>query len=208
MDAVVSVFCGAGVLFLLFAIPRMVDVLPASVGGLLRAKELLNFENTMSLSRERDTLALLLLPLFVVALACYRVIPARLITGAQPLSALGWTALYIFVYLLCRNLCLRLLGPRSDNRRVRQVTGRSFFTFFVLLCTLMLLSYVLLLPFRFPDGVMTLILRRETELMYLIYLVRKTQILLSYNTPGKTFWYFIALEVIPALVLAALIVFC
>ncbi len=94
MDAVVSVFCGAGVLFLLFAIPRMVDVLPASVGGLLRAKELLNFENTMSLSRERDTLALLLLPLFVVALACYRVIPARLIIGAQPLSALGWTALF------------------------------------------------------------------------------------------------------------------
>ncbi len=110
--------------------------------------------------------------------------------------------------MLCRNLCLRLLGPRSDNRRVRQVTGRGFFTFFVLLCTLLLLSYVLLLPFRFPDGVMTLILRRETELMYLIYLVRKTQILLSYNTPGKTFWYFIALEVIPALVLAALIVFC
>ena len=207
MDALTGVFCALGVLLLLFAIPLMVDVLPASVGGLLRSRELIHFENTMSLSRERDRLALLLLPLFFTALAYYRVFPARLMAESSMPGVYGWTALFLLAYLLSRNLCLRVLGPKTDDQRARQVTARSFFTFYVLLCALMMLTYIALLPFHLPDASIAPIFRREIEAMYLIYLIRKGQIIFSYNSIGKTFWYIFTLELLPALVLASALIF-
>ena len=207
MDALTGVFCALGVLLLLFAIPLMVDVLPASVGGLMRARELIHFENTMSLSRERDSLALLLLPLFFTALAYYRVFPSRLMVESSMPEVYGWTALFLLAYLLSRNLCLRVLGPKTDDQRARQVTARSFFTFYVLLCALMMLTYIVLLPFHLPETSITPIFRREIEVMYLLFLMRKGQILFSYNSLGKTFWYIFTLELIPALVLASALIF-
>ena len=200
------IFCGLAVLLLLFAIPLLVDVLPASVGGLLRSKELIHFENTMSLSRERDWSVLLLMPLFVLALAYYRALPSRLLAEGSLWASLAWTALFLLAYFVVRNLCFRLLGPRTDDMRIRQVTGRSIFTFFVLLCMLMLLTYVVMLPFHLPDESITLVFRREIEAMYLIYLIRKGQIIFSYNSIGKTFWYIFTLELLPALVLASALI--
>ncbi|MCR4566200.1 MAG: DUF4271 domain-containing protein [Bacteroidales bacterium] len=207
MDALTGVFCALGVLLLLFAIPLMVDVLPASVGGLLRTRELIHFENTMSLSRERDSLALLLLPLFFTALAYYRVFPSRLMAESPMPGVYGWTALFLTVYLLSRNLCLRVLGPKTDDQRARQVTARSFFTFYVLLCALMMLTYIALLPFHLPETRIAPIFRREIEAMYLLFLIRKGQIIFSYNSIGKTFWYIFTLELLPALVLASALIF-
>ena len=204
MDVLLWIFCGLGVVLLLFAIPLLVDVLPASVGGLLRSKEWVHFENTMSLSRERDYLILLLLPLFVLALAYYRVFPSP----AGPVwASLGWTALFLLAYFVARNLCFRLLGPRTDDLRTRQVVGRSFFTFFVLLCTLMLMTYVALLPFRLPDASLTRVLRWEMLAMYLIFLVRKFQILRTYYSPLKSAGFFFSLEILPTLLFAALLFF-
>lgn len=204
MDIVMSVFCGVGVLLLLFAIPRVVDVLPASVGGLLQTSELVHFENTLSLSRERDVLVPLLMPLFVVALAYYHVLPSRGVAQGTVLAAFAWTSLFMLAYFVVRSLCFRLLGPKTKDLRVRQVTCRSFFTFFVMLCILMLFTYIAMLPFRLPDASMTLVLRREIEAMYLIYLLRKLQILRMYHSLPKTVGFFFSLEVLPALLLAVL----
>ena len=207
MDALTGVFCALGVLLLLFAIPMMVDVLPASVGGLLRARELIHFENTMSLSRERDGLALMLQPLFFTALAYYRVFPVRLIMEGTMPEIYGWTALYLLAYLLSRNLCLRLLGPKTDDHRARQVIARSFFTFYVLLCALMLISYIALLPFHLTDATITQVLRWEMLGMYLIFLLRKIQILRIYYSIPKSVGFFFSLEILPTLLFAALLFF-
>ena len=207
MDVLTGILCGLGVFLLLFAIPLMVDVLPASVGGLLRAKEVIHFENTMSLSRERDRLVMLLLPLFVLALSYYRVFPSRLVTEGSAWASLGWTALFLLAYFVARNLCFRLLGPKTDDHRARQVIDRSFFTFFVLLCPLMLISYIALLPFHLTDATITQVLCWEMLGMYLIFLNRKIQILQAYHSPLKTVGFFLSLEVLPALMLAALLFF-
>ena len=207
MDVLMWIFCGLGVLLMLFAIPLLVDVLPASVGGLLRSKELIHFENTMSLSRERDLTVLFLMPLFLVALTYYRVLPSRLVAEGSLWASFGWTALFLLAYFVFRNLCFRLLGPKTDDMRVRQVTGRSFFTFFVLLTMLMLLTYVAMLPFHQPDTSITLVFRREIEAMYLIFLLRKFQILQAYHSPLKTVGFFFSLEILPTLLFAALLFF-
>lgn len=205
MDVWMWIFCGLGVLLLLFAIPLLVDVLPASVGGLLRSKELIHFENTMSLSRERDWSVFLLIPLFVLALAYYRVLPSRHLAEDSLWASLAWTALFLLAYIVARNLCFRLLGPRTDDMRIRQVTGRSFFTFFVLLCMLMLFTYVAMLPFRLPDASVTLVFRREIEAMYLIFLVRKFQILHMHHSLPKAVGFFFSLELLPTLLFALLL---
>ena len=70
----------------------------------------------------------------------------------------------------------------------------------------MLLTYVVMLPFHLPDESITLVFRREIEAMYLIYLIRKGQIIFSYNSIGKTFWYIFTLELLPALVLASALI--
>ena len=207
MGVLMWIFCGLGVLLLLFAIPLLVDVLPASVGGLLRARELTHFENTMSLSRERDLSVVLLMPLWVVALAYYRVLPARLIAESSMPGVLGWTVLLLLTYFVARSFFFRLLGPKTDDLRIRHVIARSFFTFFVLLCMLMLNTYIALIPFRLPDESITFVFRREIEAMYLLFLIRKGQIIFSYNSIGKTFWYIFTLELLPALVLASALIF-
>ena len=207
MDVLTGIFCALGVLLLLFAIPLMVDVLPASVGGLLRAKEVIHFENTMSLSRERDRLAFLLLPLFLVALAYFRVLPARLIAESPASGAFGWTTLFLLLYLLSRNLSLRLLGPKMDDHRAFQVISHSFFTFYVLLCALMLMTYILLLPFHLTPETVTFVFRCEIEGMYLIFLIRKIQLLRTYQSWPKTLGFTLLLEFLPASILTALLFF-
>lgn len=207
MGVLMGIVCGLGVLLLLFSVPLLVDVLPASVGGLLRARELTHFENTMALSRERDWLVLLLLPLFVSALAYYRVFPSRLIAESSIQGVLGWTVLFLLAYFVARALSFRLLGPKTDDLRVRQVIARSFFTFFVLLCMLMLITYIALIPFRLPDESITLVFRREIEAMYLIYLLRKFQMLRMYHSLPRTVGFFFSLELLPTLLFAVFLFF-
>jgi hypothetical protein len=191
------VLCGLATFCLLVAIPRWANVISASLGVLVRAKEVQNFENMMGLSRDRNLLAGLLFLPFCCTLSWLDVIPLEIL---QPFSlsvrCLG-IILLLALYGFLRFVMARYFGPKSMNTRLLKVVNYSFYTFFVLLCFFLLCGCVIFLPFPFLRAVLSDSVQWAIFLFYLLFLIRKTQILLSFNSLFKTILYLCALEFLP-----------
>lgn len=200
------VMCGLGMLSAMASIPRLTEVFPPIFSGLFRTREVINFENTLRQSRERDVVVLLLLPAFLLCLAAYHVFPLKMTVVMLPSLRFLWYLIVTAVYLALRAFFSFFLGPREADDRILRVTRRSFFSFAVLAECWVLLTYVLLLPFHLSPEVHRLAFQVEILLIYSLFLLRKAQILRSYNTFFKTFSYLCTLEVLPAAPLVVAVV--
>ncbi len=198
--------CGLGLLSAMASIPRLTEVFPPVFAGLFRTRDVISFENTLRQSRERDVVVLLLLPAFLLCLAAYNVIPLKMTVDMPPSLRALWTLIVTAAYLAFRAFCSFFLGPREADDRILLATRRSFFSFAVLAECWVLLTYVLLLPFHLSPEVLRLVFQVEILLIYSLFLLRKSQILRSYNTFFKTFSYLCTLEVLPAAPLVVAVV--
>jgi hypothetical protein len=105
--------------------------------------------------------------------------------------------LLLALYGFLRFVMARYFGPKSMNTRLLKVVNYSFYTFFVLLCFFLLCGCVIFLPFPFLRAVLCDSVQWAIFLFYLLFLIRKTQILLSFNSLFKTILYLCALEFLP-----------
>lgn len=199
--------CACVVLCLIVAVPKWVNVIPASLGVLVRAKEVLNFENTMSLARERNVLVYVLFVPFCFCLTWFRLLPLSFLPNFPFLMQFLVVLLWVLLYFLLREGLFRLLGPRSLNTRLVQASRHSFYTFFVLLCTLMFFTLILLMPFSIVAPYFSDIFLWEILLIYSVFLIRKTQILMSFNSLFKTILYLCTLEILPGVLFVATVLF-
>ena len=182
---------------------RLIGIFPSLMACLIRAKESINLEASAQLSRDRDLLATLMTIPFILIAWQFRLYDPAFIGNCNEYIGLGITAGVAAAYFMIRKLLEFFLRPSRSGDKNYKTACKTSRTFFALL-TILLIATGCLLSFigLAPQDIRTAMLWISGAI-YLMFIIRKTQILVSYTSFFAGFLYLCALEIIPTGALVA-----
>ena len=192
----------------LMTLRRLVGVFPSLMACLIRWKESVNLEDSVQLSIDRNILALaLFIPFCLTAWRFDLYVPA-FADGLDETAGLGVIIGIVLLFASVRKTLEFFLRPKKNNGKAYQAACRASRTFFSLL-TLALLAMGSVMTFvDVPAETITSAMLWVSAAIYLIFIIRKTQILMSSASFFAAFLYLCALEIIPTgAIIASAIVF-
>lgn len=192
MGILVTVF----VVLALLLIKNFLHVLPFLWDSVFRARGSVALENNVRVARERNQQVFVLMIPAILFIYRYRLYDARFLQSLEGNWRLAAVAGVFLAYLLLRFLMYLILKPkrRSDHYRMAHRAG---FTFFILLLLPAIAGVIILYFFRANDFIIKSFLYILAALTYLVFLVRKSQILSLSCNPLLTFLYLCGLEILP-----------
>ena len=202
-----SIFVVITLLLCLLCMRNWLRLIPSLTECVFRAKGSANLEESVPLTRDRNSVATICILPFTLLASHFRLWDPVLISHLNEfwhfLAVLG----AFIIYLLIRAFMQWRCAPRRSAADRYGIACRSSKNYFII-CTSLMLAGV---------GIMTLLgvsvpVIRKSCLMFLavyyfFYLIRKTQILSTFCNPFTAFLYLCALEFLPtgALVAAAIL---
>ena len=189
------------VLLFLATIHSFLNVLPYLRDSISRARGSAALENSVKVSRDRNLVAAVFLLPAILLMFRYRLYdPAFLQDWSPDLRFLAVAGAFLGFFLL-RYLLFRWLMPRRryDDYQMAYRVGH---TYFILLMLLALTTVGVLYLVGVDEVMVKRFLLVEAGVAYLLYLLRKGQILSASCKPLTTFLYLCALELLPACLLA------
>jgi len=197
-----------GILVTLFVVLALLQlrsflhVAPFLWDSVFRARGSVALENNVRVARERNHLALILILPAILFMYRYRLYDASFLQGFSDNLRLAAVAGVFIGYLLIRLFLYLVLKPkrRTDHYRMAH---RTDYTFFILLMLPLMATVGILYFVGVNDFIIRLILYAETGLVYLLFLLRKAQILSLSCNPLLTFLYLCGLEFLPTGILVA-----
>ena len=200
LSLVASLLVAVSVLLFLLALRSFLNVLPYLADNIFRARGSAALENSVRVSRDRNLVATVFLVPAILLIFRYRLFDIAPFDALSPDMRLLAIAGVFLGYLLVRFLLYRWLRPRRryDNY---QMAYRAGYTFFILLMMLTLVTVGVCYVLRLPDLTVKTFLLVETGVMYLLYLVRRGQILSTSCNTLTTFSYLCGLELLPTALL-------
>lgn len=175
---------------------NFLNVLPHVFDSFSRERGNSDIEGSVRKSRDRNICALILLIPAVLVMDHYRLYAPRFLDPLDAdlrLLAVGGAFLG---YLLLR-LVARLAAAPKKRRDAYQRAARFGGTFFILLCSVVLPTIGILAVFRTPAEIIRTVILVESSFIYLVFLLRKAQILSGFCNPLSVFLYLCALELLP-----------
>ena len=200
LSMVASLLVAVSVLLFLLALRSFLNVLPYLADNIFRARGSAALENSVRVSRDRNLVAAVFLIPAILLIYRYRLVDVGLFETLSPDFRLLAVAGLVVAYLLVRFLLYRWFRPRrryDDYQRAY----RAGYTFFILLMMLALVSVAVCYVLRLPDATVRTVLLVETGVLFLLYLLRRGQILSLSCKPLTTFLYLCGLELLPAALL-------
>ena len=188
-------------------LPRLVSILPHLFAGMMRWRAILGQEASIRLSRDRTAFALVMTVPFCLVVSRFDLLPLDRTDlsdpGVKTLAVVGIFA----VYALLRQFLIRIAETRRINHDLYRIANNSGFNFFILLTLFAILTAGVSLVFGINELIVKKILYYETVFFFLLFLVRKTQILTNACNQFTAFLYLCGLEIFPAalLVISAVI---
>ena len=192
----------ASILLFLLILRSFLTVLPYLRDTVLRARGSAALENSVKVSRDRNLVAAVFLLPAVLLIFRYRLYDPSFLQGLGPDVRLLVIAGVFFGYLLLRYLLSRWARPRRRYDDY-QMAYRAGYTFFILLMMLALATVGILYLVGVDDLIISRFLLIEAGVVYLIYLLRRGQILSLSCNPLTTFLYLCGLELLPTALLVA-----
>ena len=184
-------------LLLLISLRVFLGIAPKLLDSLSRWKACVNIDASVQLTRDRNMLSVIAtLPLALVA-DRYGFFSADVLNVIPDAWSSPVTLGIIIVWLLVRHLFFYLCLLRTQRPETFRTAHKSFFNYWILASLLLTLTAGVISFTNIPDAAGRTILLYELAVMYLIALLRKSQILLSFCGPLTTFLYLCALEFIP-----------
>ncbi|MBO6045258.1 MAG: hypothetical protein J6P69_05350 [Bacteroidales bacterium] len=184
-------------LLLLISLRIFIGIAPKLFDSLTRWKACVNIDASVQLKNDRNTLAVFAtLPMALVA-DRYHFFSAGILDRIPEEWSSPVTLGIIVVWLLIRHLCFYFCSLRAPRPETFRTAHKSFFNYWILATLLLTLTAGVIAFTNIPEDAGRTILLYELAVMYLIALLRKSQILLSYCGPLTTFLYLCALEFIP-----------
>lgn len=194
------------VVLMILLLPNFMQLVPYLADSFLRARGSSALENSVRVSRDRNTVALVMLLPGQLLVFRYRLYNPDFMAW-QSGDARIWIIAAVFgVYFILRLAVYVLLKPRR-RYEAYQTAHHASYTFFILMVLLMLLTAGGMFLFKAPDQVIRTVLYAEAGAVYFVFLIRRAQILSLSCNQFRTFLYLCALELIPtaALVVSAVL---
>jgi hypothetical protein len=186
---------------------RIIEIFPSLLASLIRWKESINLFNSVKLSRDRNMIALsMIVPFCLVVTASGIYSPTYMSTMSED-TRFGITFGVFIIYIVLRTLLERICLPKRRNAQMYRCACISAYTFFILLTILLLSLWGILSVFNADPSSSKDAMLWLSGGIYLIFLLRKTQIFASSCSIFTAFLYLCALEILPtgALVASAVI---
>ena len=191
-----SLLVAVSVLLFLVALRSFLSVLPYLSDNIFRARGSAALENSVRVSRDRNLVAAVFLIPAILLIYRYRLIEISYFDTLSPDMRLLAVAGVFVGYLLLRFLLYRWMRPRRRYDDY-QMAYRAGYTFFILLMMLALATVGVCYVLHLPDLTIKTLLLAEAGVMYLLYLLRRAQILSMSCNSLTTFLYLCGLELLP-----------
>jgi len=175
---------------------NFLNVLPHVLDSFSRERGNSDIEGSVRKSRDRNICALILLIPAVLVMDHYRLYAPRFLDPLDAdlrLLAVGGAFLG---YLLLR-IIARISAAPKKRKDAYLRAARFGGTFFILLCSVVLPTIGILAVFRTPAEIIRTVILVESSFIYLVFLLRKAQILSGFCNPLSVFLYLCALELLP-----------
>ena len=194
-------------LIVLLLLRRLVNIMPSLMACMIRGKESLNLEASVKLSLDRDALALAMIIPFCLVAFRYRLYSPGFIEEMADVSLLGIYFGVFVVYLFLRFLMTWLFRPQKLPKKTYVAADKASRSFFIVYTLLLLAMGGVFGLADVQDAVSRDAMLWVSAFMYLLFLLRKTQIFSTSCSVFAGFLYLCALEMIPTgiLVVSAII---
>ena len=182
---------------------RLVNIFPSLMACMIRWKENINLNISLKTRTDRDLLAFSMMIPFCLTVHHFRMYCPGFMKGLSDNAGLGVVFGIFAAYLALRVACRYLFRLHKTPSSTYETATDSVRTYFIIL-TFLLMTTGGVLSFA---GVDLLHIRTAmfwiSGAMYLIFIVRKTQIFYSSCSFFASFLYLCALEILPTGVLIA-----
>ena len=194
-------------IIMMMALRTLVEVFPSLMACLIRSKESINLEASAQLSRERNILSVCLVMPFCLLVWQKDMYAPAFMQGLDENLRFGIIFGIFLTYMLLRKALEHFMKPKVMNSKVYATACKSGRTFFSILTLILLTMAGIMAILGIPADITTSAMLWISATIYLIYLLRKTQILISSASFFAAFLYLCALEFIPtgALIASAII---
>ena len=194
-------------LVVLLLLRRLVNILPSLLACLIRGKESINLEASVKLSLDRDALALAMIVPFCLTAFRYRLYSPVFLDGMSDDAVLGLTSAVFIVYAALRVATARLFRPQRMPKKTYDAAYKASYSFFIVYALLLLAMGALMGVIDMPENDIRNAMLWVSAFIYLLFLIRKTQIFSTSCSVFVAFLYLCGLEMIPTgiLVVSAII---
>ena len=197
---VVNIIMVLFVALALFLLPTFFHLAPYLADAVFRARGSEALEFSVSVKRERDTIAIVLLIPALMIMSRYNLYNPSFIASLPEVWHLAACAGALTAYLLLRMVLYFAFKPKRHFDYYR-LAHRAVFTFFILFMLLALPALGIMTIAHANEVVIKTVLYILLAIAYLLFLVRRAQIL-SLSCGGfTTFLYLCALEFLPTALL-------
>ena len=193
----------ASALALAFSIPSLYRIIPHIFKCFSRWRWNLTIEASLQLARTRDSIALLSIVPFCLIVSRFRLFdPAFFGRVPETWRTLAVIGVFLAWYLI-RSLLYLAAEARASHLSTFQTARHAERNYFVILTFFLFAVVGVLYAFRAAEETIRIVLFVTMGLVYLVFLVRKFQILSSSFSPLSTFLYLCAIEFLPLGMLVA-----
>ncbi|MCR4824501.1 MAG: hypothetical protein K5849_03990 [Bacteroidales bacterium] len=199
--AVVAIF------LLLSGLPDLLRLIPHLLYSFDRTRGAEALEHSIGTARSRNFSALICTLPFCLMADRYALMRPDFFAGIPPQWSAPATLGLLVAFILVRSLFYLLIRPRRMGSEQFATLRHNPYNYFILLTALMLLSVGFLSMLHVPDAVIRTVLWAEIAVIYLFALIRSGQFLGSFGMGFTTFLYLCGLEIIPAALMVAVVVF-
>lgn len=202
-----NIMMAIAIILVLAYLRKFLWIFPHIVDGAIRWKNLIHLENNMSISRERDSLARVSIFISGLCISALDIFKADFISALSPghktLAIFGVIIAFIVIRAILGLLC-PCIPVMTDTART---ANRSAYSFLVILTSILLfltiISSISIRCFSICHNIGT----SCTVAVWLLFLLRKCQIITSSNGQFTAILYLCAMELLPAGLLAATMIY-
>lgn len=192
---------------ILLLLKTLVGVFPSLLACLIRWKESVNLDASVQLGRDRDIMTLTMIIPFCLTACCFNLYAPKWMEGIGEAGRLGMIIDIFIVFILLRKFLEHIWQPKKMNPKTYRTACKSAHTFFSILALLLLATGGVMSFLDVSEEVIKTAMLWISATIYLLFILRKSQIFISSCSFFTTFLYLCALEIIPtgALVASAII---
>lgn len=190
--ALVSLFT----LLLIIFMRNFINILPYIIDSFTRTRGSSDLEGSVRVSRDRNLIAMIFIIPFILLLYFYRIYDPSFLSGMGDNMRLLLIGAIFIAYLLLRRLLVVIFAPRRVNDNYA-MAEKAAYTFFILAGMLVLPTFGIFYLLGVNDLTIKTVALAEISFVYLVFLLRKSQILSTFCSPLTVFLYLCALEFLP-----------